>query len=312
MRLSALFEEFCHYLRVEQEATPRTIQTYRWCFGHFEAFVMQQVGGTVLLSHFTVEHCRRYQYDQASRGRKTNTIHVRLATLSSFGTWAVRRDKLVRNPVDALTRPRKKARLPHVPRWETIERLLQPSNSPRERALVALMALGGLRRSECVALDVGDVVSDFGLRRVLGKGGHEASMPLPAPARAILVEYLRTARAGAAPTEPLFVVTFPTKGGKRSSRRMSGQRVWEIVKDLGRRVGVPELHPHALRHACGAEFLRRTHGNLRIVQEHLRHRDVQTTTVYTKITQEDLQQQLRVFDNEGESKKDSRPSPQGI
>src|SRR5215470_14740874 len=99
---------------------------------------------------------------------------------------------------------------------------------------------------------------------------------------------------------------------ERAPRRMSGKCVWEIVKDLERRVGVPELHPHALRHACGAEFLRRTHGNLRIVQEHLRHRDVQTTTVYTKITQEDLQQQLRVFDNEGESKKDSRPSPQGI
>ena len=143
MRLSALFEEFCHYQRVEKEATSRTIQTYRWCFGDFAAFVMQQVGGTVLLSHFTVDHCRRYQYDLANRGRMTNTIRVRLATLSSFGKWAVRRDKLVRNPMDALTRPHKRARLPHVPRWETIERLLQPSNSPRERALVALMALAG-------------------------------------------------------------------------------------------------------------------------------------------------------------------------
>jgi len=311
MRLSALFEEFCHYLRVEKEATSRTIQTYRWCFGDFEAFIMQQVGGTVLLSHFTVDHCRRYQYGLASRELTTNTIRVRLATLGSFGKWAVRRDKLVHNPVDALTRPRKKARLPHVPRWETIEKLLEPSNSPRERALVALMALGGSRRSEAVALDVGDVAPDFGLRRVLGKGGHEVSMPLPARARAILTEYLQVERAGAAPTEPLFVVTCRRKGGKPSSRRMTGQRVWKIIKDLGRRLGVPELHPHALRHACGAEFLRRTHGNLRIVQEHLRHRDVQTTTVYTKITQEDLQQQLRVFDNEGESKKDSRPSPGG-
>ena len=312
MRLSALFEEFCHYLRVEKEATPRSVQTYRWCFGDFEAFVMQQVGGTVLLSHFTVEHCRSYQYDLAHRGLKTNTIRVRLATLSSFGKWAVRRDKLVRNPTDALTRPRKKARLPHVPRWATIEKLLKPSIAVRERVLVALRALGGLRRSEVVALDVGDVATDFGLRRVLGKGGHEASLPLPALARGMLTEYVQMERAGAAPTEPLFVVTFRTKGGKPSSRRMSGQRIWKIIKDLGRRVGVPELHPHALRHACGAEFLRRTHGNLRVVQEHLRHRDVQTTTVYTKITQEDLQQQLRVFDNEGESKKDSRPSPGGI
>ena len=87
--------------------------------------------------------------------------------------------------------------------------------------------------------------------------------------------------------------------------------MWKISKDIGRRMGIPELHPHAFRHACGAEFLRCTHGNLRAVQEHLRHKDVQTTTVYTKVTQQDLQQQLRVFDNGGENK-DSHPSPQGI
>jgi len=312
MRLSALFEEFRHFLRVEREATPRTIQTYRWCFGDFEAFVMKQMGGTVLVTHFTADTCRSYQYDLAARGLKTGSIRVRLATLGSFGKWAVRRDKLGRNPMDALTRPRKKARLPHVPRWEVVEKLLAPSVAVRERALIALMAYGALRRSEVVALDVGDVALDFGLRRVLGKGGHEASMPLPAPALAILNEYVRTERAGAAASEPLFVVTFRTKGGTRSTRRMSGQRMWKIIKDIGQRVGIPELHPHAFRHACGAEFLRRTHGNLRAVQEHLRHKDVQTTTVYTKVTQQDLQQQLRVFDNGGEENKDSRPSPQGI
>lgn len=111
--------------------------------------------------------------------------------------------------------------------------------------------------------------------------------------------------------EPLFVVTFKTKGGTVATRRMSGQRIWKVVKDTGQRVGIPQLHPHAFRHACGAEFLRRTHGNLRAVQEHLRHKDVQTTTVYTKITQEDLRQQSRVFD-EGDGKRDSRPSPLGI
>jgi site-specific recombinase XerD len=92
---------------------------------------------------------------------------------------------------------------------------------------------------------------------------------------------------------------------------MSGQRIWRIVKDTGQRVGIPELHPHALRHACGAEFLRRNHGNVRVVREHLRHNDVQTTTVYTKVTQVDLHQQLRVFDHNGDGNRDSCPSPQG-
>ena len=155
MRLSALFEEFCHYLRVEKEAAPRTIETYRWCFRDYESFVMKQFGGTVLVTHFTADTCRAYQYDLAARGLQTSSIRVRLATLGSFGKWAVRRDKLVKNPVDVLTRPRRKARLPRVPRWETVEVLLQDCTDPRDKALVALMCYGGLRRSEIVALDVG-------------------------------------------------------------------------------------------------------------------------------------------------------------
>src|SRR5437879_126015 len=83
-----------------------------WCFGDFEAFVMKHVGGTVLVTHFTAETCRNYQYDLSGRGLKSNTIRVRLATLGSFGKWAVRRDKLVRNPLDQLTRPRRRARVP--------------------------------------------------------------------------------------------------------------------------------------------------------------------------------------------------------
>src|SRR5215468_8832758 len=150
MRLSALFEEFCHFLRVEQEAAPRTIQTYRYGFDDFMTFARKEVGGTVLTPQFTGDLCRAYQYDLAARGLQTNTIRVRLATLGSFGRWAVRRDKLPRNPVETLTRPRRKGRLPHVPRWDTVETVLQHCTRLRDRALVALMAYGGLRRSEVV------------------------------------------------------------------------------------------------------------------------------------------------------------------
>ena len=57
--------------------------------------------------------------------------------------------------------------------------------------------------------------------------------------------------------------------------------------------------PHALRHACGAELLRRTK-NLRVVQEQLRHVDVQTTTGYTRLTQQGVRQALETLDDEGE------------
>jgi len=298
MRLSALFDEFSHFLRVEKGATLATIATYRWCFGDFQAFVMKQVGGTVLLTHFTEETCRSYQYDLAGRGLKSGTIRLRVATLGSFGKWMVRRDKLVRNPVDRLTRPRRKARVPAVPTWETVKALLQQC-CLRERAILAPMAYGGLRRGEVAALNIGDVAPDFGLRRVTGKGGHEVPVALPAPARAILRDYMTTERAGLPATAPLFVVTYKNRAGQCIERRITGQRIWKVVKAVGTRAGMPALHPHALRHACGAELLRRTK-NLRVVQEQLRHVDVQTTTGYTRLTQQDVRQALETLDDEGE------------
>ncbi len=207
----------------------------------------------MLLTHFTEETCRSYQYDLAGRELKSGTIRVRVATLGSFGKWMVRRDKLVRNPVDRLTRPRRKARVPAVPTWDTVKTLLRLCGL-RERAILALMAYGGLRRGEAAALDIGDVAPDFGLCRVMGKGGHEVPMALPAPARAILSDYMATERAGLPPTAPLFAVTYKNRMGQRIERRITGQRIWKIIKAVGARAGIPALHPHALRHACGAEL----------------------------------------------------------
>ena len=70
----------------------------------------------------------------------------------------------------------------------------------------------------------------------------------------------------------------------------------EIIKDLGKRVGVDTIHPHAFRHACGVELLKRSGGNLRAVQEHLRHADIQTTKIYTRLAPQDLQKVVNLFD----------------
>ena len=61
-----------------------------------------------------------------------------------------------------------------------------------------------------------------------------------------------------------------------------------------------------------ADQPRRSGGNLRAVQEHLRHADIQTTTVYTRLTQSDLQKVIGAFDiNPGDGNRDSRPIPHG-
>jgi hypothetical protein len=76
MRLSALFEEFLAFLRVQQEAARRTVSTYRWCFSDFMEFSRQRLGDTVLIAHFNSELCRAYHYELARRGLQTNSIRV--------------------------------------------------------------------------------------------------------------------------------------------------------------------------------------------------------------------------------------------
>jgi integrase len=92
------------------------------------------------------------------------------------------------------------------------------------------------------------------------------------------------------------LVRFKTKAGAWREERMREHRVFKVAKALGQDTGLPELPPHPFRHSCGVELLRRTRGNLRAVQEHLRHQDTQTTTIYTRLRQHELEQIVSVFD----------------
>jgi site-specific recombinase XerD len=293
--LATLFEGFTAYLAVERHCRPGTVATYRWCFADFLRFVEGSPRRPLAISRFTSDAVRAYQYHLAERGLGATTIRLRLAVLASFARWAVRRGKLLANPVEALARPPKRTTLPATLRWGAVPELLDRCRTPRDRALVALLAYGGLRRSEVVTLDIADFDPGFGLRRVHGKGDHDAAVPLPASARTIVSDYLRSDRPDAAGSDPLFLVGYATVAGKVIVRRLSGRRVWTLVRDLGERAGIKGLHPHALRHACAVELLKRTK-NLRAVQQHLRHRDVQSTTVYARLLPDELAAAVSAFD----------------
>jgi integrase len=192
-------------------------------------------------------------------------------------------------------RPPKHATLPTTLRWDAVQEVLSRCRSRRDRAIVALMAYGGLRRSELVALNIGDVDPGFGLRRVHGKGGQEATVLLPTPARAIVSDYLQADRPDAPASDPLFLVSYPTVAHRTIVKRMPSSRVWKLVHDLGERSGIKALHPHALRHACAVELRRRTR-NLRAVQQHLRHCNIQSTTVYARLMPHELAEAVSAFD----------------
>src|SRR5262249_8869571 len=155
MRLSALFEEIAQYLKVVRRASHRCMETYRVYFGYVHNLAKDQVGGSVLIAHFTSELCRRYQYFMASKDLQPNSIRIRLAVLGSFAKWAVRHSRLEKNPMETIMLPAKRSRIPGVPKWEAVQQFLARCSRRRDKAMLALMVYGGLRRAEVVRLNGG-------------------------------------------------------------------------------------------------------------------------------------------------------------
>ena len=158
----------------------------------------------------------------------------------------------------------------------------------RDRALLETLYATGIRISEAVGLELGDLDLEDGVVRVLGKGDKERIVPIGRSARRVVGAYLgdgrlalRNARSRrVADSDAVFL---NARGG-----RISRQACWSIVRSAGARVGLDgHLSPHVLRHSCATHMLDRG-ADLRVVQELLGHASISTTQVYTKVSPERL------------------------
>jgi integrase/recombinase XerD len=149
----------------------------------------------------------------------------------------------------------------------------------RDRAVLALLYGTGIRATECASLRSGQVDLVRLTITVLGKGGHERSIPLNPQLAEVLRQYVQ-ARGAALPTAPFF--------RSRFGRPLSRGAVYERVRTWGQRshVGVP-LCPHRLRHTFATHLVRAGVG-LVTIRDLLGHRQITSTQIYLHVTAEDL------------------------
>jgi site-specific recombinase XerD len=147
----------------------------------------------------------------------------------------------------------------------------------RDRALFTVAIHAGLRVSELIGLDCGDVVLGTGAHvRCHGKGRKQRAVPLTTDAQAVLASWLAE-RAGR-PHEPLF----PTRTGRRLSRDAIEQRVTTHAAAAATRcasLAVKPLHPHVLRHSCAMSLLQ-AGVDTTVIALWLGHADVRSTQPY--------------------------------
>ncbi|HYF27497.1 MAG TPA: site-specific tyrosine recombinase [Baekduia sp.] len=220
-------------------------------------------------------------------GASPATIQRKAACLRSFFRHLRREELLAHDPTADLRAPRKTHKLPNVLSPGEIAALLAaPSGTDpgalRDRALLELMYACGLRASEAVGLDVGDVDLEAGVLRASGKGSKERLVPVGRTAVAATQAWLRRGRPAVVRRDEAALLT-NLRGG-----RLTRQGLYKVVQRHARTAGLAgRMSPHTLRHTFATHLL--AGGcDLRSVQEMLGHADIATTQIYTHLSAERL------------------------
>jgi integrase/recombinase XerD len=277
-------DEYIQHLRVERGLSKHTIAGYASDLIKFATWLEDN---GVVLDDVDESTVAGFLVSLSQEGRSARTQARALSSLRGFFRFLVEERRRERDPTELLEGPKLLARLPDILNRDEVLRLLEaPSgdkaNRVRDRAMLHTMYASGLRVSELVDLDLGDVNLEEGFLAVLGKGNKRRIVPLGAHAREALGRYLSDVRPKWA--KPSSRSCFVTARGKAMTR----QSFWAIVKKYARAAGITKsISPHKLRHSFATHLLAGG-ADLRSVQTMLGHADISTTQIYTHVSGDHL------------------------
>jgi site-specific recombinase XerD len=278
------------------------VSNYRREILQFKAFAESQ--GVGEWAAVTPALLRRWLGELHAAGYAKASVARRISELRSFYAFMRVRGMVETNPVQAILSPRLPLRLPRPLTRDEVERLLAapPASTPqgqRDAAMLELLYSAGLRVSELLALDVGDVSLSEGQVRVTGKGAKERVTLIGRPAVEGLRRYMEDGRlallaeaeksGGKAGRDGKWLPRRPTalflnRFGQRLSVSMFTRSLADYAKDAG--IDHP-VTPHMLRHSFATHLLDGG-ADLRTVQELMGHESAATTQIYTQVSQKQL------------------------
>ncbi|GAB6167213.1 tyrosine recombinase XerC [Thermostilla marina] len=286
---------FLRYLAVERNASDLTIKSYREDLFALCDYLKELHGGRLPKpNEVTVFDLRGYVAALHDAEYAPSTIARRLASMRSFFKFGQREGWIEQNPAKPLRNPRQRRKLPHCLSSSELKRLLEapPADEPagrRDRAILETMYSAGLRISELVGLNDGDLDLRAGVVRVRGKGKKERLAPLGRYAVSALRRWLEVRKVSPkepdGPDRPVFVNRF----GRRITTRSVARMLEKYLKETGLDA---RTTPHSLRHSFATHLLDNG-ADIRSVQELLGHKSLATTQIYTHLTTTGLQELYR-------------------
>lgn len=277
MLINEVKDEFLSYLIVERGDSKATIDNYSIDLDQFISFVENK--DISLLKREDISDFINYL---SSKGLKTSSIIRRSTVIRLFYIY-LNKEKLIDVPLTGLYLPKNEKHLPSVLSTDEVDALLDCFDLTKEveirdKAMLETMYASGLRVSELLSLELGNINFVQGYIKTKGKGSKERIIPIGEFALEYLSLYIDKVRRCNVGYKTKYV--FLNKEGKPISR----QYFWRKVKEYAIRANIyTEISPHTLRHSFATHLLENG-ANLREVQEMLGHSKIETTQIYTHIS----------------------------
>lgn len=305
--LDRLIEEFLEHLEIERHSSPLTIRNYRHYLGRFSLWFKRQ-NAKAIPSSINLEIIKKYRVFLARfsppngilLSRSTQSYHV--IALRAFLRWLVKNDYQTLAP-EKVDIPKAESKSLKFLSTEQVERLLsQPQLSAktglRDKAILEVLFSTGLRVSELVKLNRDQIDlkrREFG---VIGKGGRARVVFLSERAVKWLKRYLDSRQDS---WQPLYL-RCARKGEEQTNgekMRLTARSIQRVVDKYSKKAKLPvKVTPHVIRHSFATDLLI-AGADIRAVQEMLGHKNIQTTQIYTHVTNRQLRSVHEAFHGKG-------------
>ena len=234
--------------------------------------------------NYFMNYCRSERHNKANaRARKTSCLNT------FFNYMTVKTNKLDTNPTEQLDAPKTTKALP---KYLTLEQSIELLNAvegeykERDYCILTLFLNCGMRLSELVGIDLGDIRSDRSLR-LLGKGDKERVVYLNDACIDAIEAYKRVRPVdGVKDKNALFLSRFK----KRMSPKTVQAMVYKYLEKIG--LDAQGYSVHKLRHTAATLMYQNGNVDIRVLKEILGHENLGTTEIYTHLSNQQVEQAI--------------------
>lgn len=284
---------FEQYLTMERSMSKNSISAYVHDVGLLAQYFE---GSATSPENVTYESLTEFLVYLNSLGLSARSQARVISGIKAFYKFLRYDERITDDPTVLLESPQLGRKLPDTLEYHEIVEMFESIDhstpeGQRNRAMLEVLYSSGLRVSELINLQLGNIIREIGFLRVVGKGNKERLVPIGKDALKYMDIYLDDIRVHLkiVPGHESFV--FLNRRGRQLSRVM----IFTIIKQLCTKAGiVKNVSPHTFRHSFATHLLEGG-ADLRVVQELLGHESITTTEIYTHLDRDYLKQVMRDF-----------------